>query len=65
VPDALLEYLLYHELLHHLLPGEGHDAEFNELEARWPDRDALDLCLATFHEHWATEPERYAKEVSG
>ena len=63
VPDALLEYLLYHELLHHLLPGEGHDAEFNELEARWPDRDALDLIFATFHETWETNPDRYVNEV--
>ena len=62
-PDTLLEYLLYHELLHHLLPGEGHDAEFNDLEARWPDRDACDLIFATFHERWDTKPARYANEV--
>ena len=62
-PDTLLEYILYHELLHHLLPGEGHDAEFNELEALWPDRDACDLVLATFHERWETKPARYDDEV--
>lgn len=64
VPDALLEYLLYHELLHHLLPGQGHDAEFYDLEAKWPDRDQLDLRLATFHEEWDTEPPHYENEVS-
>jgi anti-sigma factor RsiW len=61
----LLEYILYHELLHHLLPGQGHDAEFHELEAHWPDRDALDLRLATFSEHWQTHPDRYLTEVGG
>jgi superfamily II DNA or RNA helicase len=61
-PDALIEYLLYHELLHHLLPGEGHDAEFNELEANWPDRDSLDVLFATFHEQWDTNPDRYKNE---
>jgi hypothetical protein len=64
VPDSLLEYILYHELLHHLLPGEGHDAEFNELEAHWPGRDELDLVLATFHEHWDTRPGRYLNDGS-
>jgi hypothetical protein len=63
-PDGLLEYILYHELLHHLLPGEGHDAEFNELEALWPDRDELDLALATFHEKWDTSPARYMSELA-
>lgn len=52
VPDDLLEYLMFHELLHHLLPGRGHDAEFRRLEAKWPNADALDLMLDTLHEQF-------------
>jgi predicted metal-dependent hydrolase len=52
VPDELLEYLMFHELLHHLLPGRGHDAEFRRLEAKWPNADALDLMLDTLHEQF-------------
>lgn len=64
-PDALIEYLLFHELLHHLLPGEGHDAEFRDLEAKWPAHDELDVIFATFHERWDTNPTRYANERAG
>jgi superfamily II DNA or RNA helicase len=59
VSDEMLEYLLWHELLHSLLPGQGHDAEFRELEARWPEAASLDAEFDTFHERWATDPIRY------
>ena len=59
VSDDMLAYLLWHELLHHLLPGQGHDSEFRELEARWPDAVTLDAEFHTFHERWETRPERY------
>lgn len=50
VSDDVLMYLLYHEMLHHLLPGQGHDAEFRRLEALWPHADELDMQLDTLHE---------------
>jgi hypothetical protein len=42
IPDDVLEFLLWHELLHHLLPGQGHDAEFRRLEAYWPNSERHD-----------------------
>ena len=50
VPDQLLEFLIVHEMLHHLLPGQGHDAEFHRLEASWPRADELNLALDTLLE---------------
>jgi len=52
VPDEVLEYLIYHELLHHLLPGQGHDSQFRRLEELWPDIDRAELALMTLHERW-------------
>lgn len=59
VPDAMLEYLVWHELLHHVLPGQGHDAEFRDLEATWPDSELWDATIDTFHERWSTDPKDY------
>jgi hypothetical protein len=59
IPDEMLAYLIYHELLHHLLPGQGHDAEFRELEARWPNAAKWDAEIDTIHEHWDISPPRY------
>lgn len=56
VPDAVLEYLLYHELLHHVLPGQGHDGQFRRLEELWSDIDQAELALMTLHERWDTRP---------
>jgi hypothetical protein len=50
VSDPAVQYLAYHELLHHLLAGEGHSARFRELESRWPDSLGLDAELDTIHE---------------
>ena len=52
VPDSVLEYLIYHELLHHLLPGQGHDGQFRRLEELWPNIDRNELALMTLHERW-------------
>jgi hypothetical protein len=52
VSDELLEYLLWHELLHHVLPGRGHDAEFRRLESEWPDFARLDHELDTLQERF-------------
>jgi hypothetical protein len=59
ISDALLEFLIWHELLHHLLPGQGHDAQFRHLESLWPDAPALDHELDTLHERFDLRPERY------
>lgn len=45
VPDELLAFLLWHEMCHHLLPGHGHDAEFNRLLHLWPESARLDNDL--------------------
>ncbi len=63
VSDEMLAYLVYHELLHHLLAGQGHDAEFRDLEARWPDAEHLDFLFDTLHEHWDLRPQRYTADV--
>lgn len=55
VSDELLEYLIYHEMLHDLLPGQGHNAEFRRLEALWPDSMAHDLTFDTLHEQFNME----------
>lgn len=52
VSDEVLAYLIFHELLHHLLPGQGHNAEFRRMERLWPDADALDVMLDTLHERY-------------
>lgn len=59
IADELLAYLVYHELLHSLLPGQGHDAEFRELEALWPGSAELDAQFATLHERWDLDPDHY------
>lgn len=63
VPDEMLAYLVFHEILHHLLPGQGHDAEFREMEARWPDADRWDREFDTLHERWDLRPESYPTDV--
>jgi superfamily II DNA or RNA helicase len=56
ISDAMLEYLVYHELLHDLLPGQGHDAEFRRLEALWPNADQLDSALDELIEKYTIPP---------
>jgi hypothetical protein len=63
VPDDMLAYLVFHELLHHLLPGQGHDAEFRELESLWPTAEKWDLAFATLNERWDLRPERYRGDI--
>lgn len=58
VGDDILEYLIFHELLHDLLPGRGHDAEFRRLEGRWPEVDHLDFMLDTLHEQFGLRRTR-------
>jgi superfamily II DNA or RNA helicase len=62
VPDEVIAYLIYHELLHHLLPGQGHDAEFRLLEELWPDSSQMDLFFDTLHENWNLDPKNYTSD---
>ena len=52
VSDDLLQFLLWHELCHHLLPAHGHDAAFRRLEAMWPEFARLDHELDTLVERF-------------
>lgn len=54
VPDEVLEFLLWHELCHHVLPGQGHDAEFYRLLFLWPDAARLDFAIDQLSEHYDT-----------
>jgi hypothetical protein len=59
VSDEMLKYLIYHELLHHILPTNGHDQFFRSLEERWPDAAEHDLRYDTLHERWDMRPDAY------
>ncbi len=52
VPDDLLQFLLWHELCHHIHPGYGHDAEFHRLLVLWPEASRLDHQLDTLDERF-------------
>ncbi len=58
ISDELLMYLIWHELCHHLTPGQGHDAEFRRLESLWPNHPYLDHELDTLHETYALPTAR-------
>jgi len=59
VPDEALKCLLYHEALHHLLPGEAHSERFLGLEAQWPDWQDHNLKLDLLHRRYAMDPIHY------
>jgi superfamily II DNA or RNA helicase len=61
ISDELLEYLLWHELIHHVLPGRGHDAEFRRLESLWPDFAKLDHELDSIEDRFDFE-RAFAKD---
>jgi superfamily II DNA or RNA helicase len=63
VPDDMLAYLVFHELLHHLLPGQSHDVEFRKLESLWPAAGQWDLAFDTLHEKWDLRPESYRDDI--
>jgi superfamily II DNA or RNA helicase len=64
ISDELLEFLIWHELLHHLLPGIGHRPPFREFESRWPSAQALDDELDRLHENYDLRPKRYVRGSS-
>jgi superfamily II DNA or RNA helicase len=61
VSDDMLRYLIYHEVLHHLLPLHGHDRLFRLLEARWPNAVELDARFEALEDHWELRPKRYRR----
>lgn len=60
VSDELLEFLIWHELLHHLLPGQGHRPPFRHFESLWPKAQELDDELDRLDEKWDLRPKSYS-----
>jgi superfamily II DNA or RNA helicase len=60
VTDEMLRYLLWHELLHDLLPGQQHDSQFRDMEHRWPDAAALDGEWYSLHDRYLFPRDRAA-----
>ena len=60
VSDEMLGYLVYHELLHHVLSTRGHDVGFRNYEAKWPNAAKHDAAFDTLREQYTTDPKRYA-----
>jgi superfamily II DNA or RNA helicase len=61
VSDELLGFLIWHEVVHSVTPGQGHDAEFEELEMRWPNAVELNADLDALTGDWSCEPADYHK----
>jgi superfamily II DNA or RNA helicase len=61
IPDEVICFVIYHEMLHHLLPGQGHDAEFRDLEMLWPDAGQQMAFLSTLHERYSLNPSSYRR----
>jgi hypothetical protein len=59
VSEELLGFLLWHEVVHSVTPGQGHDAEFEYLEGRWPDAVALNTGLDALLREWSADPSDY------
>ena len=59
VPDELLELLLWHEIVHSITPGHGHDQVFQELEDRWPGFDDTNAHLDRIVNDWSSDPRDY------
>lgn len=63
VSDRVLGFIVWHEVLHHVLPLQGHDDEFRELEETWPDMVECAADLSTLHEQWNANPKAYADSL--
>jgi hypothetical protein len=59
VSEELLGFLLWHEVVHSVTPGQGHDAEFEELELRWPDALERNGELDALWSEWSSDPRDY------
>ena len=59
VSEELLGFLLWHEVVHSVTPGQGHDAEFEYLETLWPDAVTLNTDLDALLHEWSADPADY------
>jgi hypothetical protein len=59
VSEELLGFLLWHEVVHSVTPGQGHDAEFEYLETLWPDAVTLNADLDALAHEWSGDPADY------
>jgi hypothetical protein len=59
VPEELLGFLVWHEVVHSVTPGQGHDAEFEELEMRWPNAAEHNADLDALVRDWSSDPRDY------
>tara|TARA_R110002072_G_scaffold123360_2_gene258625 strand:- start:897 stop:2102 length:1206 start_codon:yes stop_codon:yes gene_type:complete len=61
ITDEVICFIIYHELLHHALPGQGHDSEFRELEYLFPDAIDQMAFLYTLHEKYNLNAQSYSR----
>ena len=64
VTDEVLEFLVWHELLHHVLLSQGHDPQFTTLELKWRSDSGregaqINSDLATLDEHYQIDASAY------
>ena len=59
VSEELLGFLLWHELIHSVTPGQGHDAEFEYLETLWPEAVTRNTDLDALLHEWSADPADY------
>jgi hypothetical protein len=59
VSEEMLGFLLWHEVVHSVTPGQGHDAEFEYLEMLWPDAATLNADLDALLHQWSGDPADY------
>ena len=59
VSNEMLEFVIYHEILHDLLPFQMHSPLFRQLEAKWPGIDDIEARLHTLGEKWEMRSECY------
>lgn len=59
ISDEALGYLVYHEMLHHVLPFRGHDLGFRNYESQWPNAAEHDAMYDSLEEDYDLNPKRY------
>ncbi len=69
-PEYVLEFVLYHELLHHQNAardwrGHPHGEDFPEREQRHPESVEAEAWLDSFHDHYAARAGSAERGVSG
>lgn len=59
IPDEWIGFIVWHELMHAVTPGQTHDAEFYALETLWPDALACDAAIQAIPKKWSMKPADY------